>query len=196
MASKVELRKFSVGSMDNNVYILVDPETRESVLFDAPTNAQRILAELEGTNLKQILMTHSDPDHVQALQEVRAATNAPVAVHPADAAGLPAPADRELRDREVISFGSVSLTALHTPGHTPGSMSFVTDDIVIAGDTLFPGGPGNTNRDQGDFEQIIESIRSKLFTLPDETTVYPGHGKPTTIGAEKPHLQEWIDRGW
>ena len=87
MASKVELRKFSVGSMDNNVYILVDPETRDSVLFDAPTDAQRILEELKGTNLKQILMTHSDPDHVQALQEVRAATKAPVAVHPADAAG-------------------------------------------------------------------------------------------------------------
>jgi glyoxylase-like metal-dependent hydrolase (beta-lactamase superfamily II) len=196
MASKVELRRFSVGSMDNNVYILVDPETQESVLFDAPTNAQRILEELKGTSLNQILMTHSDPDHVQALQEVRTATNAPVAVHPADAAGLPAPADRELSDGEVISIGSVNLKGLHTPGHTPGSMSFVTEDIVIAGDTLFPGGPGNTNRDQGDFEQIIESIRSKLFTLPDETTVYPGHGKPTTIGAERPHLQQWIDRGW
>jgi glyoxylase-like metal-dependent hydrolase (beta-lactamase superfamily II) len=85
---------------------------------------------------------------------------------------------------------------MHTPGHSPGGMSFVVDDVLIAGDTLFPGGPGGTNRADGDFRKIIESIRTKLFPLPEETHVYPGHGKSTTIGTEKPHLDEWIERGW
>lgn len=178
------------------MYILVDPVSRESVLFDAPTDAPRILKELEGTALQYILMTHSDRDHVEALEEVRRKTGAPVAVHPLDAARLPLAPDIELRDGEIIRFGNVAVRALHTPGHSPGSMSFVTGDILIAGDTLFPGGPGGTNRPDGDFNLIIESIRQKLFALPDDTRVFPGHGKATTIGAERPHLQEWIDRGW
>ena len=196
MASNIELKHFSVGSMDNNVYILIDPESKESVLFDAPTHADRILTELEGTQLKYILMTHTDMDHVQALQRVREATGAPVGVHPLDADRMPIPADFEIQDGQTFRFGNFELTALHTPGHSPGSLSFVTDGILIAGDTLFPGGPGNTQRPDGSFDQIIESLRAKLFTLPDDTAVYPGHGKPTTIGREKPHLQEWIDRGW
>ncbi len=191
----VELKHFSVGSMDNNVYILVDPNTRDSILFDAPTDAPRILAALEGTKLRAILMTHTDGDHVQALDEIRAATGAPVGVHPADARGLPGKPDFEIEDGQTLQFGSLVVEARHTPGHTPGGVSFIIDDILIAGDTLFPGGPGNTNRPDGNFPQIIESIRSKLFVLPNETKVYPGHGASTTIGAERPHLQEWIDRG-
>lgn len=196
MAEGVELKHFSVGSFDNNVYILVDPTTRESVLFDAPTDAERILRELEGTSLRYILFTHADQDHVGALDAVRQATGAPVGVHPAEADRLPSPPDFELSDNQTVQFGNVQLKAMHTPGHSPGGMSFVTGNILIAGDTLFPGGPGNTKRADGDFDQIIQSIRTKLFVLPDETKVYPGHGKPTTIGAEKPHLNEWIERGW
>lgn len=193
--SKLELKQFSVGSMDNNVYILVDPKTKDSILFDAPTEAQRILRELDGTTLRAILMTHTDGDHVQALDEVRAATGAPVGVHADDADRLPGKADFEIHDGETLKFGSIELEARHTPGHSPGGVSFIVHDILIAGDTLFPGGPGNTERHDGSFPQIIESIRTKLFVLPDDTKVYPGHGKSTTIGAEKPHLQEWIDRG-
>lgn len=196
MASGVQLTAFSVGPMDNNVYILSDPASNESVLFDAPTDAQRILKELDGKTVKYILMTHADGDHVQALQEVRKATGAPVGIHPAEAGRLPAPPDFELSDGQTFQFGNVELKAMHTPGHSPGGMSFVTGDILIAGDTLFPGGPGNTQRPDGNFDQIIDSIRTKLFVLPEETRVYPGHGKSTTIGAEKPHLQEWIDRRW
>jgi glyoxylase-like metal-dependent hydrolase (beta-lactamase superfamily II) len=196
MAAGIRLKQFSVGSFDNNVYILIDPSTHESVLFDAPFDATRILDQLSGTTLRYILMTHADPDHVQALSEVRAKTGAPVGAHHYEADRLPQPPDFELHDGDIIRFGNVELRALHTPGHAPGSMSFVTGDILIAGDTLFPGGPGNTERADGNFDEIIESIRTKLFTLPDDTKVYPGHGKPTTIGAEKPHLQEWIDRGW
>jgi glyoxylase-like metal-dependent hydrolase (beta-lactamase superfamily II) len=196
MSDNVELKRFSVGSMDNNVYILVDPTSRESVLFDAPTEAQRILDALQGTTVRYILMTHADGDHVQALEEVRRATGAPVGIHPSEAGRLPAPPDFELEDEQRLRFGGVELRAMHTPGHTPGGMSFLADRILIAGDTLFPGGPGNTRRPEGDFDQIINSIRTKLFVLPDDTAVYPGHGKPTTIGAERPHLSEWIKRGW
>ena len=196
MSDGIQLKSFSVGSWDNNVYILIDPSTGESVLFDAPTDAGRILSELAGTTVRYILMTHGDTDHVQALQEVRKETGAPVGIHPSEADRLPAPPDFELGDGQTIQFGNVELKVMHTPGHTPGGMSFLTGDILIAGDTLFPGGPGNTQRPEGDFRQIIESIRTKLFVLPDETKVYPGHGKPTTIGAERPHLQEWIQRGW
>lgn len=182
--------------MDNNVYILIDPDSKESILFDAPTEAGKILEELKGTQVKYILMTHADGDHVQALQEIRSATGAPVGIHPAERDRLPAPPDFDLADGHAYRIGTSEIRSMHTPGHSPGGMSFVIDDILIAGDTLFPGGPGNTQRPDGDFQQIIGSIRNKLMTLPDETRVYPGHGKATTIGAEKPHLQEWIDRGW
>jgi glyoxylase-like metal-dependent hydrolase (beta-lactamase superfamily II) len=182
--------------MDNNVYILVDPESKESILFDAPTEGGRILEALQGTTVKYILMTHADPDHDQALEEVRRATGAPVGIHPSEASRLPAPPDFDLHDGDTFTLGSAELRAMHTPGHTPGGMSFVTGDILIAGDTLFPGGPGNTQRTEGNFDQIIESVRTKLFALPDSTAVYPGHGKSTTVGAERPHLEEWVTRGW
>jgi len=182
--------------MDNNVYILVDEATRDSVLFDAPADARRILRELEGTNLKYILMTHCDGDHVQALAEVRAATGAPVAVDPREVDRLPGKSSQTIHDGDTFRFGQSELRAISTPGHSPGGMAFLIDDILIAGDTLFPGGPGNTQRPDGSFQQIVDSLRTRLFTLPDDTQVYPGHGQSTTIGREKPHLQEWIDRGF
>lgn len=196
MASDIELKHFSVGAMDNNVYILVDPETKESVLFDAPTDAPRILQALEGTTLKYILMTHCDRDHVEALAEVRAATGAPVGVDPREAPRLPGKPDFEIRDGDTFNFGRHQLRAISTPGHSEGGMSFVVDDILIAGDTLFPGGPGNTQGPDGDFGTIIDNIRTKLFALPDATRVFPGHGKSTSIGAERPHLEEWVQRGY
>lgn len=196
MADGIQMKSFSVGSFDNNVYILIDPRTGESILFDAPTDAARILSELEGTKVRYILMTHADSDHIQALQQVRKETGAPVGIHPSEADRLPAPPDFELSDGQTIRLGDAELKAMHTPGHTPGGMSFLMGDILIAGDTLFPGGPGNTDRPEGSFDQIIESIRAKLLVLPDDTRVYPGHGASTTIGAERPHLEEWIERGW
>lgn len=196
MSEGVELKQFSVGDWDNNVYILVDRATGDSVLFDAPTDAPRILEALQGTNPVYILMTHADRDHIGALDDVRQATGAPVGAHPSEADRLPSPPDFQLGDGQILRFGNSELRVLHTPGHSPGGTSFVAGDLLIAGDTLFPGGPGNTKRPDGSFDAIIESIRSKLFALPDETQVYPGHGKSTSIGAERPHLQEWIDRGW
>jgi glyoxylase-like metal-dependent hydrolase (beta-lactamase superfamily II) len=170
--------------------------THESVLIDAPTDSTRILELTSGTTVRYILLTHGDADHIQALEPLRTTLRAPVGIHVADAHCLARPPDFFIEDGALYTFGNVSLRALHTPGHTPGSVCFVVGDILIAGDTLFPGGPGNTRRPEGNFQQIIASIREKLFVLPDDTRVYPGHGKPTTIGAERPHLQEWIDRGW
>jgi glyoxylase-like metal-dependent hydrolase (beta-lactamase superfamily II) len=196
MASTVELRTFSVGPMDNNVYILIDGETRESLLFDAPFDSIGILDALKDTKLQYILMTHADSDHIDALQAVKEATGAPVGIDPREASRLPVEADFDIHDGDTFRFGRSHVRAISTPGHSPGGMSFYTDDILIAGDTLFPGGPGNTHRPDGDFAGIVEHIRTKLFVLPDDTRVYPGHGKPTTIGAEKPQLQAWIERGY
>jgi glyoxylase-like metal-dependent hydrolase (beta-lactamase superfamily II) len=196
MPTQPHVRSYSTGQLDNNVYILVDPASQESVLIDAPGDAQRILQELEGTTLKLILMTHADPDHITALEEIHERTGAPVGVSPAEERRLPHLPDFHIHDGDVFTVGSLQIRAVATPGHTPGGMSFIVDGLVFAGDTLFPGGPGNTERPISSFEQIIDSIREKLFTLPEDTTVYPGHGKSTTIGAERPHLQEWIDRGW
>jgi glyoxylase-like metal-dependent hydrolase (beta-lactamase superfamily II) len=193
--AEIRLTKLSAGPTDNNVYVLVCPETSESVLIDAANEAGRILEALRGTSVRYILQTHGHSDHVQALAEVKRATNAPVAVHPDDAAMLPIPADVLLHDGDRLKVGEHELLVLHTPGHTPGGVCFLTGPYLISGDTLFPGGPGNTRSSTGDFPQIIASVR-RLFELPDETQVLPGHGADTTIGREKPHFDEWIARGW
>jgi len=193
---RVQIRTLSVGPMDNNVYLLVCPTTAESVLVDAADEADRILKEAEGTTVRCILQTHGHRDHVQALRAVKDALGVPLGVHEGDAAMLPVPPDFFLRDGDRIPFGNQELLVIHTPGHTPGGVCFLVDGYLISGDTLFPGGPGNTATALGDFPLIIESIRRKLFTLPDDTVVLPGHGRGTTIGAEKPHLEEWIARGW
>jgi glyoxylase-like metal-dependent hydrolase (beta-lactamase superfamily II) len=192
-----EVKSFSVGTMDNNVYILTCPATGKRVLVDPANEPGVILDALGTTDLELILLTHGDRDHYLALDEVRQATGAPVGMHPADLPMLDGrQIDFEVADGSILRFGEAELQVLHTPGHTPGSICYYAPPYLIAGDTLFPGGPGLSKRDIGDFPLIVESIRSKLFTLPDETIVYPGHGRHTTIGSEKPHLQEWIDRGF
>src|SRR5437588_51757 len=143
-----------------------------------------------------ILTTHGHADHVQALTAVRGSTGARFACHPDDEKMMPIPPDHRVGDGEVFRFGDRELRAVHTPGHTPGSTCFTIDDLLFSGDTLFPGGPGNTSGPGASFPTIIESIRRSLFTLPDETRILPGHGKSTTIGVEREHLDEWIARGW
>ena len=189
------VRKIEVGTMENNVYVLECPHTHEGFLVDGCFEPDTILAGAEGCAITAILQTHGHPDHVQALPELKQRLGVPVYAHPGE--DYPVPIDRELSDGDVLSFGKDhELKVLHTPGHTPGGVCFLTGRHLIAGDTLFPGGPGNTWGDKKAFEQLVGHIENKLFTLPDETIVYPGHGKDTTIGAEKPHLQEWKDRGW
>ena len=184
------LTSFSVGPYDNNVYVLSDPKTKEALLIDAANDAPRIIKELEGLRVSHILTTHGHADHVQALKPVREQTHAQFTCHAADESMMPIKADHRVQDGEQFRFGEYELVAIHTPGHTPGSVCFLGGEQLFSGDTLFPGGPGNTANPYASFPTIIESIRGKLFTLPDETQVLPGHGKPTTIGRERPHLDE------
>ena len=188
------VRKIEVGTMENNVYVLECPETHEALLIDGCFETEKILAACDDANVVGIVQTHGHMDHVQALAELKERLQVPVHAHPAE--DYPITIDHELADGDTISFGNRAVTVLHTPGHTPGGVSLHYGKHLISGDTLFPGGPGNTWGNKDAFDQIIESIRTKLFVLPDDTAVYPGHGKDTTIGAEKPHLQEWIERGW
>jgi glyoxylase-like metal-dependent hydrolase (beta-lactamase superfamily II) len=188
------IRKIEVGTMENNVYVLECPETHDALLVDACFEADALLRNAEGANIVAIVQTHGHMDHIQALVDLKDELGVPVYAHPAE--DYPVPIDEPLEDGDVISFGKREAKVLHTPGHTPGGVCLLVGRHLISGDTLFPGGPGNTWNDPERFASIIEAIRTKLFTLPDDTAVYPGHGKDTTIGNEKPHLQEWIDRGW
>ncbi len=188
------VRKIEVGPMENNTYVLECPETHEALLIDACFEADKILAGAEGAEVVAIVQTHGHADHVQVLPELKERLDVPVAAHPGD--DYPVPIDRELSDGDALSFGNREAAVLHTPGHTPGGVCLLSGRHLVSGDTLFPGGPGNTDGDAQRFRQIITAVRDKLFTLPDDTAVYPGHGADTTIGTERPSLQEWIDRGW
>ena len=188
------VRKLEVGSMENNVYVLECPETHDSLIVDGCFEADKIIAAAEGTEVVAIVQTHGHADHVQALPDIKRALGVPVCAHPGD--DYPVAVDRELSDGDEIEFGNRSAKVLHTPGHTPGGICLLTGKHLVSGDTLFPGGPGNTWNDADRFKEIISAIETKLFTLPDDTAVYPGHGKDTTIGTERPSLEEWKERGW
>lgn len=193
----VEVRKFSVGPYDNNVYLLTDRRSHRALLIDAANDAGRIRAEIEGVEIAAILTTHGHADHWQALSKVADATGAPTYLHPHDAGMVPRLADYAAEDGQRIAFGEAEVTLIHTPGHTPGSTCVLLGDRhLFSGDTLFPGGPGNTFGSASAFRQIMRSLRERLFGLDDDTWVYPGHGDDTTIGRERPHLDEWEARGW
>lgn len=188
------VRKIEVGSMENNTYILECPETHEALLVDACFEADQLLAAADGAHVVGIVQTHGHMDHVQALAELKERLDVPVYAHPAES--YPIDIDVTLADGDEIAFGQRRVQVLHTPGHTLGGVCLLSGKHLISGDTLFPGGPGNTWGDEQAFAQIIEAVETKLFTLPDDTVVYPGHGRDTTIGAERPHLEEWKARGW
>jgi glyoxylase-like metal-dependent hydrolase (beta-lactamase superfamily II) len=194
---QAEIHKVVVGPMDNNVYVLRCKQTGDAVLLDAANEHDRLLDLSKALNVQEVLETHGHWDHIQAVPEMRDAGYS-VHVTAADSAMLPS-YDQLLDDDSVIEVGRLRLKTVLTPGHTPGSMCFLVEGspILFSGDTLFPGGPGNTSFPGGDFPTIIRSIEDRIFSkLPADTIVLPGHGDQTTIGAESPHLQEWIDRGW
>ena len=193
---QAEIHKVVVGPFENNVFVLRCKQTGDAVLIDAANEHEMLLELCQRLGVRQVIETHGHWDHIQAVPQIR---DAGYSVHvTAEDAGMLPSYDEILEDESVIEVGRLRLHTIHNPGHTPGSMSFRLEGspILFSGDTLFPGGPGNTKTDLGDFDLIIEQIDRKLFTLPPDTLVLPGHGDDTTIGTERPHLQEWIDRGW
>jgi glyoxylase-like metal-dependent hydrolase (beta-lactamase superfamily II) len=196
--TQLEVHKVVVGPFDNNVFVLRCKATGDAVLLDAANEHEQLLDLAQRLGVRRILETHGHWDHIQAVPAMREA-GYEVAVTALDAPRLKDVGyDVFLDDAEVVEVGRLRLHAIHTPGHTEGSICFLVDGspLLFSGDTLFPGGPGNTSFEGGDFATIIESIDRKLFTLPPDTIVLPGHGLDTTIGTERPQLQEWIDRGW
>ena len=193
----VEVHKVVVGPVENNVFVIRCTSTGEAVLIDAANEHERLLELCRGLGVRTVLETHGHWDHIQAIPAVRDA-GYEVGVTAADAAMLPS-YDYLLEDDTVIEIGRLRLRTLQTPGHTPGSMSFHVEGtpLLFTGDTLFPGGPGATQYEGGDFSTIIRSIEDRIFSKFDgSTVVLPGHGLDTTIGNESPHLDEWVSRGW
>ena len=181
---KIRIHKVVCGPYDNNAYLIVSIDTNESLIIDTPDNPGELISLANDTNVKTILITHNHSDHTQGLTEVKSATQSPVAIGKADSWKLSKTIDHILRDGEEIIVGTVSLKTLATPGHTPGSTSFVIDKHLFSGDTLFPGGPGRSESPQN-LAQIIDSITQKLFTLGDNVTFYPGHGVDGDIKTAK-----------
>lgn len=193
-APSFAIERLVVGPLDNNVYLVTDRETSTTLIVDAADEAPSIVEALGERTAIAVATTHGHADHLQAAPEVRRRLGIPVLLHAADHPIADLRADP--LEPGAIAVGSTTLRVVHTPGHTPGSVCLLGDGIALTGDTLFPGGPGATRFPYSDFDQIIASIRAELFTLPDETVVLPGHGAPTTVGTERPQLQDWIDRRW
>ncbi|OUM42573.1 MBL fold metallo-hydrolase [Arthrobacter sedimenti] len=208
--SEVTIRSISVSEMDNNVYLLTSRSSGAQVLIDAADDAHAILGLLadaqEDTDAEArvalIVTTHSHWDHVRALAEVKEATGARTAAGADDVADIAVPTDVPLRHGDVGSFEGFDLEAIHLRGHTPGSVTLLYRDPsgpahLFTGDSLFPGGVGNTQGDPERFASLYEDVSTRIFDyLPDDTVVHPGHGKGTTLGAERGSLAEWKQRGW
>jgi glyoxylase-like metal-dependent hydrolase (beta-lactamase superfamily II) len=192
----VRVTKFSVGAYDNNVYVIASDG--EAIVIDGAAEPERILAETDGLRVVEIVETHGHFDHVQALPELIERLGAPVLAHPGDTWPVPT---QPIAGGETRTAGRAVLGVLHTPGHTPGSTTYAllgsdgTPVQLFTGDTLFPGGPGNTRSDAGSFDQVMQSVEV-LFEFGDDVVVSPGHGLDTTLGRERPYVEVWRRRGW
>ncbi len=188
------ITKVSVGPMDNNAYLLRCTQTGELALIDAANDADTLLGLIGDTPLATIITTHRHWDHHAALRPVQQATGAATVAHQQDASGLPIPVTRQVQHGDTIDVGNAELSVIHLRGHTPGSIALCYDGN---GALLFPGGPGNTEKDPERFNSLMTDLEDRVFVpLPDATWVYPGHGGDTTLGTERPHLSEWRARGW
>jgi len=195
------ITKVSVGPMDNGAYLLRCRHNGEQVLIDAAADEDTLLSVVGVDTLARVVTTHRHADHWQALEDVVSATGAQTVAGHRDAEALPVPTDVSVRDGDVVRVGTCSLEVIELVGHTPGSIALLYDDPdgyphLFTGDSLFPGGPGET-AGADEFTSLMDDLEAKVFArLPDETWVYPGHGDDTTLGAERPHLAQWRERGW
>jgi glyoxylase-like metal-dependent hydrolase (beta-lactamase superfamily II) len=201
----LSITKVAVGPMNNNAYLLRCSNTGELLLIDAANEASTLLGLVGGTPLATIVTTHRHGDHWQALEEVQQTTGARTIAHPDDAGEIPIPATELVRQGSTVRVGDAELSVIHLRGHTPGSIALCYDAAgeladqphLFTGDSLFPGGPGNTQRDPQRFSQLMNDLEERVFgPLPDGTWIYPGHGNDTTLGTERPHVPEWRARGW
>lgn len=197
----LEFTSMSVGPMDNNAYLLRCTETGAQLLIDAAAEDDKLVSWIGDAGLESVVTTHQHADHWGALEDVVEATGAESLAHAADASGIPV-VTRTVDEGDVISVGSVNLEVIHLVGHTPGSITLVYRDpngpaLLWTGDSLFPGGVGNTQGDAERFTSLINDVERKIFDkFPDDTKFYPGHGRDSTLGAERPSLPEWRERGW
>ncbi|MDP2936625.1 MAG: MBL fold metallo-hydrolase [Dehalococcoidia bacterium] len=192
------IRRLPIGPYETNCYLVACLNTMEAALVDPGDEAPRLLNEASGFQVRHILVTHGHPDHVGALAEVKTALGAPVAFHPLDRPMINIAPDVELSEGMAMPLGDYTIRVLHLPGHTPGSMGLLIGADLLGGDTLFPGGPGRTDSPD-DLVRIVKTLREKLFVLPDDTAVYPGHGAVTTIGREREASKGFLARveaGW
>jgi glyoxylase-like metal-dependent hydrolase (beta-lactamase superfamily II) len=195
------ISKLSVGPMDNNAYLLRCKETGDQILIDAANDAERVLDLIGDGGLSTVVTTHRHGDHWVALADVVTETGARSVAHPADADELPI-VHATVADGDLIHVGDCTLEVIHLVGHTPGSIALLYRDPagvphLFTGDSLFPGGVGNTRGNAADFASLIGDVENKIFDrLPDATWFYPGHGRDSTLGAERPSLPEWRARGW
>jgi glyoxylase-like metal-dependent hydrolase (beta-lactamase superfamily II) len=197
------ISKVAVSEMANNAYLLRCTETGEALLVDAAAEPETLRALIGDADLRTVVTTHGHWDHHRALPDVVGWTGAVTVAHAADAGDLPVPVQRTVEHGDTLTVGAQTLEVVHLRGHTPGSIALVwrgpgeAGAHVFTGDSLFPGGVGNTQKDPQRFASLIDDVEQRLFAvLPDETWVYPGHGDDTTLGAERPHLAEWRARGW
>ena len=198
------IRKAAVGALANNVYLLTCTRTGKQLLIDAADDPERILSLVDegGGGLDTIVTTHQHWDHHRALADVSALTNATTAAGSADADALPVIPDRRLTHGDTLAFGDITLEVIHLRGHTAGSVALAYRDPrghthIWTGDSLFPGGVGNVQKDPERFASLLGDVQTRIFDVyDDDTWIYPGHGSDTTLGAERPQLQAWRERGW
>jgi len=189
----LKLQALPVGEYATNCYLLACPETHRALLVDPGADPDAVLVLCEGTHVTRILLTHGHFDHLLALDAVHAALGAPVGLHPADAAGFGVEAGFELRHGMRLRVGQHTVRVVHVPGHTPGSVALRFDRRAIVGDALFPGGPGHSDTPEA-LQTLLVSLQRTVFTWPDDTTFYPGHGDPATVGTTRPAFQEFLAR--
>lgn len=189
----IRIETMQLGPWGTNTYIVVCQQTRSSLVVDAPASADKIVVSLKDTNPVYILLTHDHSDHTGALAELRTRLKVPLAAHASDSRSLRTPPETLLNDGDIMALGNMEIKVLHTPGHTPGGLCFKIGNYLFAGDTIFPGGPGRTGSPDN-FKQIVDSITDKIFTLPDDTVICPGHGNITTVKKAKEEYAVFASR--